>query len=317
VFISGRPSRYGLISNNVIRTIMRVSLVFALVATIIGPSAAIAQGVPSWWGSPAWFDWSDYRGTLGAKLFLANLTSGTVTKEANPPLVLQPVTYDLVGGLYGITNTLEPVVEFWAELYIDRLAFRGAVDVHNFVGRSDDPTDQRLTRLDADFSRIELNLDVIRYPFLKLGINTDYYVSPVKFWDRSDNQAAAAAAGIPTGERPYQSRQEPWTLGVYGQAIPVRLRDVPVIAHARFRFPMPFMSSNMPRITDWEIGAGFRPAIWDTSMFAHSAFSVAIEAGYRSTNLDMSAIAVDFALVPDLQLKARWQGAFFQVEAFF
>ena len=74
----------------------------------------------------------------------------------------------------------------------------------------------------------------------------------------------------------------------------------------------------MAKITDWEIGAGIRPSIWETSMFAHSTFSVGIEAGYRSINLDMKAIAVDqFLTSNELELKARWQGAFFQVQAFF
>ena len=126
MFILGAPSRYGLTSNNIIRTVVQVSLVFALVTTFIGPSTAVAQGVPSWWGSAAWFDWSDYRGTLGAKLLLANLTSGTVTKGSDE--------YSLIGGSKGITNTFELIPEFWAELYIDRLGFRGAVEVHNFCG---------------------------------------------------------------------------------------------------------------------------------------------------------------------------------------
>ncbi len=193
--------------------------------------------------------------------------------------------YYLVGGpVPGITNTFEPIAEFWVKLYIDRLGIRGNIESHSFVGR---PTilswrtpDQRLTKLDIDFSRIGLDLDLIRYPFLKLGMNADYYFTPVSFTDRSGN------------DNPLYQSKEPLTLGFYGQAIPVRLRDVPVIAHAKFRFPMPFTSSNMPKITDWEIGAGIRPSIWNTSMFAHSTFSVAIEAGYRSINLDMTATAV-------------------------
>ena len=301
MFILGAPSRYGLTSNNVIRTVVQVSLVFALVTTFIGPSTAVAQGVPSWWGSAAWFDWSDYRATGGARLLLARLSSGTVTKGT--------LEYNLVGGPYGITADPEPFGEFWGELYIDRLGIRGDTEVHNFWGRSDNPADQRISQLQVDLSRIGLDLDLVRYPFLKLGVNVDYHFNAVSFRDRSDAFPAGA-------EQLYQSK-EPWTLGVYGQVIPVRLRDVPVIAQARFRFPMPFMSSNMPKIVDWEIGIGLRPAIWDTSMFAHSAFSVAIEAGYRSINLDMNATAVDPVAVNDLQLKARWQGAFFQVEAFF
>ena len=74
----------------------------------------------------------------------------------------------------------------------------------------------------------------------------------------------------------------------------------------------------MARITDWEIGAGVRPAIWDTSMFGHSTFSFGIEAGYRSINLDMRATAADqFISSNELELKARWEGAFFQVQASF
>ena len=279
---------------------MQVSLVFVLVGTFIGPNAAVAQGVPSWWGSPAWFDWSDYRAVGGGRLLLANLSSGTVTKGNSQP-------YDLVGGSFGVTNTFEPIAEFWVKLYIDRLGIRGNIEFHSFVGRSDTANDQRLTKLDIDFSRIGVDLDLIRYPFLKLGTSTDYYFNPMKFTDRSE----------PAPAEPLYQSKEPWTLGVYGQVIPVRLRDVPVIAHAKFRFPMPFMSSNMPRIVDWEIGAGIRPSIWDTSMFAHSTFSVAIEAGYRSINLDMNAIAVDSLVpLPDLQLKARWQGAFFPSRGF-
>jgi len=217
-----------------------------------------------------------------------------------------------MGGPFGITTDPEPFGEFLGEVYIDRLGFRLQVDIHNFAGRSDDPNDQRITKLQTDFTRMGLDLDVIRYPFLKLGINGDYQFTPMRFWDRSDPPLPRV------GERLYETK-EPWTLGIHGQAIPVRLRDVPVIAHARFRFPMPFMGSDVPKITDWEIGVGIRPAIWDTSMFAHSAFSVAIEAGYRSINLDMNAIAENPNpnLINDLQLKARWQGAFFQVEVFF
>jgi hypothetical protein len=297
-----------LTSNSIIRTVVQVSLIFVLVTIFVGPNTAVAQGLPSWWGSPAWFDWSDYRAVGGGKLLLANLSSGTVTKVTAAGTTTE---YSLIGGPFGITNTFEPIAEFWVKLYIDRLGIRGNIEFHSFVGRSEvNPADQRLTKLDIDFSRIGVDLDVIRYPFLKLGTSTDYYFNPVKFTDRSDT--------VNTTDNPLYQSKEPWTLGVYGQVIPVRLRDVPVIAHAKFRFPMPFMSSNMPRITDWEIGAGIRPSIWDTSMFAHSTFSVAIEAGYRSINLDMNAIAVDsLGLLPDLQLKARWQGAFFQVEAFF
>jgi hypothetical protein len=300
-----------LISNRIIRTVVRVSLVFALAGILIAPNSAGAQGLPSWWGSGGWFDWSDYRAAGGAKLLLANLTSGTVTKDSN-------TQYELVGGLYGITNTFEPLVEFWGELYIDRLGIRGNMEWHSFTGRSDTPTDQRLTKLDIDFSRIGLDLDIVRYPFVKLGMNVDYSFNPVRFTDRSNT--------VNTADNPLYQSKEPWTLGAYGQAIPVRVRDVPVIAYGKFRFPMPFMSNNMPRITDWEIGAGIRPAIWDSSMFAHSAFSVAVEAGYRSINLETNATAVQQfdqngnplpIFFPNLELKARWQGAFFQVLAFF
>jgi hypothetical protein len=176
--------------------------------------------------------------------------------------------------------------------------------------------------LETDFSGVGADLDLIRYPFFKFGIGADYQFNPVVYRDRSD----PVPAGV--GEVPYQSR-EPWTLGIYGQAIPARFRDVPIIAHARFRFPMPFMSSNMARITEWEIGAGVRPAIWETSMFGHATFSFGIEAGYRSINLDTKATAInqfvinaiDGSLWPvvsnDLELNARWGGPYFQVQASF
>ncbi len=293
-------SRYGLVPNTVARVAVHVCLVFVLAGILICPNTAIGQEIPSWWGSNAWFDWSDYRVTVGARLFLAKLATGNVVKGGTE--------YSLTGPL-GVTTELQTFPEVWGIFYIDRLGIRGNAEGHNFWGRSDNPDDQRSSELEANLSRIGVDLDLIRYPFFKFGIDCDYQFNPIVFRDRSD----PLSAGI--GDVPYQSR-EPWTLGIYGQAIPARFRDVPILAYARFRFPMPFMSSNMARITDWEIGAGVRPAIWETSMFGHSTFSFGIEAGYRSINLDMKATPTEI-FSNELELKARWDGAFFQVHASF
>jgi len=296
-------SRYGLVPNTAARVVVHACFVFVLVGILISPNIAIAQEIPSWWGSSAWFDWSDYRFTLGSRMFLGKLSTGNVIKG--------DTEYNLLGPL-GVTTDLQTFYEVWGIFYIDRLGIRGTAETHSFWGRSDNPIDQRSSELEANFSRVGVDLDLIRYPFFKFGINGDYQLNPVVFRDRSD-----PVVGVGVGEFPYQSK-EPWTLGIYGQAIPARLRDVPIIAHARFRFPMPFMSSNMARITDWEIGAGVRPSIWETSMFGHATFSFGIEAGYRSINLDMRATATDqFISSNELELKARWEGAFFQVQASF
>jgi hypothetical protein len=295
-------SRYGLNPNTAARVAVHVCFVFVLAGILISPNIAIAQEIPSWWGSSAWFDWSDYRFTMGARVLLGKLSSGNVVKGSTE--------YNLLGPL-GVTTELQTFPGFWGIFYVDRLGIRFNAESHNFRGRSDDPTDQRISGLETDFSCVGVDLDLIRYPFFKFGIGTDYQFNPVVYRDRSD----PITAGF--GEIPYQSR-EPWILGIYGQAIPARFRDVPIIAHARFRFPMPFMSSNMAKITEWEIGAGVRPAIWETSMFGHATFSFGIEAGYRSINLDMKAVAVDqFFTSNELELKARWEGAFFQVQASF
>jgi hypothetical protein len=296
-------SRYGLVPNTATRVAVHVCFVFVLAGILISPNITIAQEIPSWWGSSAWFDWSDYRFTLGSRIFLTKLSTGSVIKG--------DTEYSLLGPL-GVTSELQTFNEVWGIFYIDRLGIRGNAETHSFWGRSDNPNDQRSSELEANFSRVGVDLDLIRYPIFKFGINGDYQFNPVVFRDRSD-----PVVGVGVGEFPYQSK-EPWTLGIYGQALPVRVRDVPIIAHARFRFPMPFMSSNMARITDWEIGAGVRPSIWETSMFGHATFSFGIEAGYRSINLDMRATATDqFISSNELELKARWEGAFFQVQASF
>ncbi len=296
-------SRYGLIPNGASGAALLVCCVFVFAGIFFSPNASYAQDVPLWWGSSAWFDWSDYRASGGVRLLLAKLATGNVRVGDRE--------FGLAGGSLGLNTELEAFPEVWGTFYVDRLGIRGHAETHTFTGRSDDPADQRVSRLDADFSRVGIDLDLIRFPFLKFGIDGDYQFNPVIYRDRSD------AFALIQNEVPYRSR-EAWTLGIHGQVIPTRIRDVPVIAHARFRFPMPFMSSNMARITDWEIGAGFRPAIWETSMFAHSTFSFGVETGYRSINLDMRATATEAVFLSnEIEVKARWEGAYFQAQVFF
>jgi hypothetical protein len=313
VFVLLPPrKRYGLKSKSQRAWIVLAFLLIGLVTVLPFPTVSYALD-GSWWGSSAWWDWSDFRGAVGARVFLARLASATVTGNG--------VDFDLKGSKYGFDNEPAPFDEVWGILYIDRLGFSFHAEENTFRGRID--TDQDGTtlpnpvipELEFSSSRLGLELDLIRYPFFRFGIDYDYYVSDVKFL----NSNGVRYSGVP-----------PMTLGFHARAIPARIREVPFTIQARFRFPMPLVNRQAEsKITDWEISGGFRPAVWETSLYGHATFSFDIEAGFRSVNLDanpttnVSTSVFDAAtgksLVPptDLSLKARWQGAFFQVGMFF
>jgi hypothetical protein len=65
-----------------------------------------------------------------------------------------------------------------------------------------------------------------------------------------------------------------------------------------------FERDRQARITEWQISGGIRPAIWETSHFGHTSFSVFVEGGFRQTYLTIET--------PDVDFKARWQGAFIE-----
>jgi hypothetical protein len=65
------------------------------------------------------------------------------------------------------------------------------------------------------------------------------------------------------------------------------------------------------RVTEWEVSAGLRPAVWHTSLYGFSTFSMGLEAGFRSTYLDMTVADDKWAV------KAHWQGLFVQVGLYY
>ena len=106
------------------------------------------------------------------------------------------------------------------------------------------------------------------------------------------------------------------TIGLHATAIPGRIRGIPLIAQARIRIPMPLISQLMKaggeaKVTEWEVSAGLRPAVWHTSLYGFSTFSMGLEAGFRSTYLDMTVIDGKWAV------KAHWQGLFVQVGLYY
>ncbi len=145
-------------------------------AVLLCPSASPA-GNASWWGSSAWWDWSDFRGAIGARVFLARLASATVTKGG--------VDFDLKGSQYGFTDEPEPFAEAWGILYIDRLGLRFSAEENTYRGQTPMANQANPPGAELEFSssRLGLDLDLIRYPFFRFGIDYDYYLNDVKFLD--------------------------------------------------------------------------------------------------------------------------------------
>jgi hypothetical protein len=308
VFVLLPPrKRYGLKSKTQLPWTVLASVLFGLMAVLLCPSASPA-GDASWWGSSAWWDWSDFRGAIGARVFLARLASASVTKGG--------VDFDLKGAQYGLTDEPEPFAEAWGILYIDRLGLRFSAEENTYRGQPDrtklqalglpvpaDPTVPLGAELEFSSSRLGLDLDLIRYPFFRFGIDYDYYLNHVKLLDYNGARYTGVA---------------PMTLGFHARAIPAHVREIPFTIQARFRFPMPLVNRQAEsKITDWEVSGGLRPAVWDTSLYGHATFSFDIEAGFRSVSLDANPQTNVNVPDSDLNLKARWQGAFLQVGVFF
>jgi hypothetical protein len=281
-------------------------VLFGLMATALSPSATLADEA-SWWGSSAWWDWSDFRGAIGARVFLARLASASISKGG--------VDFDLKGDQYGFVDEPAPFDELWGIIYIDRLGIRFSAEENAYRGRTTRDLNAPLSELDFSSSRLGLDLDLIRYPFFRFGIDYDYYLNEVKFLD---------ANGVRYTGNP------PMTLGFHARAIPVHIREVPFTIQARYRFPMPLVNSQAgTKVTDWEVSGGLRPAVWETSLYGHTTFSFDIEVGFRSVSFDSNPTAnvstpvfdpftgTTFVPAGDLNLKARWQGAFLQIGVFF
>lgn len=290
-------------------------LVGATVCTWCVPCGA--QELASTPGSGSWFDWSDFRAYAGARASLVSLVHASIKRDDRE--------FDLKNKTYGFTKNPEPIREVWGVLYIDRLGLRVHVDSTRFLGSATGQNQNNfVSELRVPTTRLGLDLDVIRYPYVRIGGNFDYQIGQVQFIDRTEPYLAnPSQANLEVAYR----FDQPITVGVHGRAIPFRLREIPFTIQARGRVSLPFL--NRPkeaRLTDIEISGGLRPNIWDTSLLGLSTFSISLEVGYRWIDLDAKALLdqsinspfiIIPSLPPDATLKARWQGAFIQAALFF
>jgi len=269
-------------------------------APCYGQDVGAASGSSSWW-----FDWSDFRAYGGGRAMLGRLMHASVIRSDKE--------LDLKSTGYAISKDPEPFREIWAVLYIDRLGIRVQADSCRFLGRND--TTEFVSELNVPTTRIGLDLDVIRYPNLRIGGNFDFHVGEIEFIDRVE---------LGAGNEVTYRTGSPITIGVHGRAIPFRMREIPFMIQARGRVSVPFVNrTDEARITDIEFSGGLRPNIWDTSLLGHSTFSVSVELGYRWIDLDAktrvsTSNSVPFGIIPtEGKIKARWQGAFIQAAIFF
>ncbi|MCX5873546.1 MAG: hypothetical protein NTY51_10005, partial [Deltaproteobacteria bacterium] len=167
----------------------------------------------------------------------------------------------------------------------------------------------RVSELDLSSTRVGICLDLIRYPFLRGGIDFDLNVNSVTFLDTKKLD------DVNDPGRFHQSSTGPATIGLHIFAIPARVREVPIIAQAKINFPFPYWKQITgiqyeAKMLDWEVMAGARPAVWDASVLGLSTFSLGVEAGFRSVTLD-----ADFT--NSTSIHAQWQGPFFQVGLYY
>jgi hypothetical protein len=283
-------------------------LASAMVVVLLTCQLSFAQDMPSWWGSNSWFDWSDYRARLELRAFLAKLTSGSISKNNQD--------ISLTGSAYGMTGNPQGFGELVGEIYIDRLGFRlvygeneskgvgaGSLAFYNTQGNFP------INELRLGSLRGGLDLDVIRYPFLRFGFNYDLHFDQIFFYDLTVDTGGVYAP------KKYNS-VEPQTIGLHGLLIPGRIREMPIIVESRVRFPMPFLNrQGEVKVTDWEISAGLRPSVWETSLYGHTTFAVGLEAGFRSLSIDGELCLQSGGSATSAQsvnVKANWQGPFIQ-----
>ena len=301
--------RYGLKLKTHIRTARFAFLFLVLTCMAMNSPTADAQLLSSWWGSSSWWDWSDYRAHLGYRISLPSI-EGKVEARGE--------THDL--SEFGFSDDPEMFKSFLFEFYVDRLGVRIAVEEdHKFRGRTGDDTvvtnpslsapylNAKISELDFSGVRMGLDLDIIRYPFARGGINFTYYTEQIRFQDRRNDD-------------PFQWQQytgsQPLQLGLHGRLMPARIRNVPLTIQGRFRMPVPLVQRpTEAKITEWEVSGGLRPAVWETSLFGHSTFSFGIEAGYRESYLTLHARPQRNFYINDdseVNVTARWGGAFIQ-----
>ena len=290
---------------------------------LMTPAMSSAQSdAPLFSAAPA-FDWSDYRATAKGRLFLARLDS----------LSISGTNFGTeITGQY-LSNDTQLFKQIVGTLYVDRLGLRICAEQATVGGRDEISRNyHHYPELDIGPTRLGLDLDIIRYPFLKLGCNLDVGLQGVTLRHFRLNPAGPAQ----TVQKAEYRSDAPITIGIHAQAIPFRLKEVPAIFMARVRCPISFLEGafsavglkqlaevSKVKVFDWEVSAGLRPAVWETSFFGHSTFSFAIEVGYRGYFVDTPLTSLPLpppftnTFPPTLDMRARWQGVFFQAQAFF
>lgn len=309
------PLRYGLKATKHIYAVLGLLLFLAVGILCCCPSQGDAQAMPSWVGGGRIWDWSDFRANMGFRMYMPKLISGTAEFGAEE--------YDMLGGgNFSYLPQPDFFKEGWFILYIDRLALRAHFEEdHSFRGAAtyetyeNDPTKVATSELQVGWTRFGLDLDIVRYPFVRAGINFDRNFESVIYLDRHRYRIIDPEAGRVYAPK-LTTKQVPVTIGVHAFASPGRVFGIPVTAAARARFPFPFLTKIVgepaeARITEWEVCVGLRPNIWNTSLYGYSTFSMGIDAGFKSTYLDMDSGDGLW------NVKAHWQGPYVQVGLYY
>ncbi len=330
---------------------------FVVVCFSLFPSPSYSQSLASWFSNGTFWDWSDYRFKFEYRLFAPRLVSGYIQRPDYANQNSQLKEFDLLaspsdpnsrGGGYGFNQYPQALRSAVFQLYVDRLALRLVVDedviFRGTLGNTvfDDiqtPSGQgttndffRVSELDLSSTRLGMGLDLVRNPYLRAGIDFDFYINQVTFRDMKDAVNSVHNPNAPANNgtwqsyylqnmRYYQSDNGPCTIGLHVFAIPGRIREIPIIAQAKINVSTPFWKQiwgiqNLAQIFEWEVMAGARPAVWDASFIGLSTFSFGIEAGFKSVTLnsDMSgSMAAGSSFPGSATVHAVWQGPFFQV----
>jgi hypothetical protein len=312
---------------NMVRIILPLAL-FVVVCLTLSATPSYSQDSSSWFSSGTWWDWSDYRATMRYRYFAPRLVSGYLKRPSGGQLK----EFDLLSSTsHNFDPQPEPFNSFMFQLQVDRLGLRLTVDEDLiFRGTFSDPNRPdphgklgffRISELDLSSSRAGLSLDIIRYPFLRAGIDFEYNFSGVSFLVNSGyaNPDYYDVNGNPVGFKEpidhFRSTNGPASLGLHLFAIPARVREVPLTVQGKILFAFPYWNKiwgieHESRMFEWEVAAGARPAVWDASAFGLSTFSLGIEAGFRSVTLD--AEFNDY-----VSTHAQWQGPFFQIALYY
>jgi hypothetical protein len=295
-----RVSRYGLISRWSIIILLFAMLCAATLIGPAGPSVAHAQSWPFQWNSAKWFDWSDYRLRASGRGAFYRLESGTLRWGDQE--------FSLVDD-YNLIQDTGPHISGAFELYVDRLGIRVYIEDTQFDATRDSTLWTDTPNFKLGLFRGGLDLDLIRYPSAAFGINFDYSPSDVEFLS---TRSGASIGNVPDTLR--LEAEGPMTLGLHGRIIPIRIKEVPFEASARVRSSF-FRRADQTWLFEWEVQGGLRPAIWETSLFGHSTFSVSIQGGYRSTYLDFHTQRADGAGgAQTAEISAHWHGPFAEIQ---